>query len=82
MAEFIEVPIEREDGTEGLHCVNIDAISYVDIQDARKGEKGVSVVVHLSDGYWFTLAGLKADEMMRLLKFRMCVQFKTDPGGN
>jgi hypothetical protein len=81
MAEFIEVPIEREDGSEGLHYVNIEAISYVDSQTPPKGG-GLTLTVHLDDGYWFTLSGPKADEIMHLIKDRMCIHFKNDASDN
>lgn len=67
MAEFIEVPVEREDGSEGLHYVNIEAISYVDFRPDSKGG-GSMPTVYLDKGYWFTLSGPKAGEALRLLK--------------
>jgi len=30
MTEFFEVPIRREDGSEGLQYVNMDAVSYAE----------------------------------------------------
>ncbi|MDR3633136.1 MAG: hypothetical protein P4L84_04815 [Isosphaeraceae bacterium] len=82
MSEFIEVPVEREDGSEGLRYVNIDAVSYVEVQGAQEVNKIGTIVIHLVDGYWFTLTGAKADEALGLVKSRMCVHFRTDPGGN
>jgi hypothetical protein len=79
MAEFIEVPIDREDGSLGLHYVNIGAISYVDLHVEQQG-KPRSVTVYLDNGYWFTLSGPKADELLRLVKDRQCTQF--DVGGS
>lgn len=75
MAEFIEVPIEREDGSEGLHYVNIEAISYVDSHVEQKGD-GRTLTVYLDNGYWFTLSGPKADETLHLIKTRLCMHFK------
>ena len=49
MAEFIEVPIENEDGSKGLHHVNIEAISYVDSHIDQKG-KGRTLTVYLNNG--------------------------------
>lgn len=77
MAEFLEVPIEKEDGSAGLHYVNLEAISYVDSQVDRKGE-GSTLTVYLNNGYWFTLSGTKADEVLRLIRDRQCMHFKGD----
>jgi hypothetical protein len=79
MAEFIEVPIEREDGSEGLHYVNIEAISYVDSHIEQKGP-GRTLTVYLDNGYWFTISGPKADESLNLIKTRLCINFKRDAG--
>jgi len=81
MAEFIEVPIEKEDGSEGLHYVNFEAVSYVDSQIEQKG-KDRTLTVYLDNGYWFTLSGSKADELLCLIKNRLCVHFRGDAGGN
>ena len=81
MAEFIEVPVEREDGSEALHYVNIEAISYVDSHIDQKG-KGRTLTVHLDDGYWFTLSGSKVDELLNLIKNRLCMHFRGDAGDN
>jgi hypothetical protein len=81
MAEFIEVPIAREDGSEGLHYVNIEAISYVDSHIEQKGE-GRTLTVYLDNGYWFTLSGPKVDEVLYLIKDRLCMHFKGDASDN
>lgn len=81
MAEFIEVPIEREDGSEGLHYVNIGAISYVDLNVEQEGKRP-ALTVYLNSGYWFTLSGLKANELLQLVKDRLCVSFKAGDGDN
>jgi hypothetical protein len=77
MAEFIEVPIEREDGSEGLHYVNIEAISYVDSHIEQKG-KGRTLTVYLDNGYWFTLSGPKMHEALRIISDRMFINMKCD----
>jgi hypothetical protein len=81
MAEFIEVPIAREDGSEGLHYVNIEAISYVDSHIEQKGE-GRTLTVYLDNGYWFTLSGPKVEEVLHLIKDRLCMHFKGDASDN
>jgi hypothetical protein len=81
MAEFIELPIAREDGSHGLHYVNIDAISYVDSHIDPKRE-GRTLTVYLSNGYWFTLSGPKMDEMLHLINNRQCIQFKGQAADN
>lgn len=81
MAEFIEVPIEREDGSEGLHYVNIEAISYVDSHIEQKG-KGRTLTVYLDNGYWFTLSGPKVDETLHLINDRLCMHFKGGASDN
>ena len=75
MSEFFQVPVRREDGSEGTHFINIDAISYVDLE--IEGGKVVSegVRIHLNDGYWFTLSGPKAEEILGLIKNRECMHF-------
>jgi hypothetical protein len=69
MAEFVEVPIAREDGSEGLIYVNIYMISYVDSHVGQDGE-GRTLTVHVADGYWFTLSEPGAAAMAALLKNR------------
>jgi len=82
MAEFFEVPVGREDGSEGFHLVNIEAISYIDF-DAESAKTTLdSVKVYLNNGYWFTLSGPKAAEVIGLIKSRMCVRFKAGVGDN
>ncbi len=81
MAEFIEVPIEREDGSGGLHYVNIEAISYVDSHIEQKG-KGRTLTVYLDNGYWFTLSGPKVDETLHLINDRLCMHFKGGASDN
>jgi hypothetical protein len=82
MAEFFEVPVWREDGSEGLHYVNIEAISYVDLETEAGKTIADGVKVYLSNGYWFTLSGPKADEVLSLIKNRACVRFTEKLGGN
>jgi hypothetical protein len=79
MAEFIEVPIVKEDGSEGLHYVNIEAISYVD-SHIEQGGKDRTLTVYLHNGYWFTLSGPKVDEVLHLIKGLMCINFRNSPG--
>ena len=81
MAEFIEVPIEREDGSEGLHYVNIEAISYVDSHIEQEG-KGRTLTVYLDNGYWFTLSGPKMDEVLHVIKTRLYAHFKGGASDN
>jgi hypothetical protein len=81
MAEFIEVPITREDGSEALHYINIEAISYIDSHIGQEGE-GRTLTVHLADGYWFTLSGPKAAEMATLIKNHSSGYFKGDAREN
>jgi hypothetical protein len=78
MAEFFEVPVRREDGSEGVQYVNIDALSYVE-RDASAGA-AADLKVFLNNGYWFTLSGATADELLNLLRTRLCLQFKRGPG--
>jgi len=75
MSEFFQVPVRREDGSEGIHFVNIDAISYVDLETEDSKVVSEGVRVHLNDGYWFTLSGPKAEEVLRLIKNRGCMHF-------
>jgi hypothetical protein len=77
MAEFIEVPIEREDGSRALHYVNIEAISYVDSHVDQEGGAS-TLTVYLDNGYWFTLSGTKADELLNLIRNRLGIGFKGD----
>jgi hypothetical protein len=82
MAEFFEVPIRREDGSEALHYVNVEAVAYAERADAEGGG-GTSpgpLKVYLNNGYWFTVSGPKADEVLRLIQNRLCIQFRRDAG--
>jgi hypothetical protein len=81
MAEFIEVPITREDGSEGLHYVNIEAVSYAD-SHIDQNEERRTLTVYLDNGYWFTLSGPKAEDLLRLIRSRLCVGFKGHAGDN
>ena len=81
MAEFIEVPIEREDGSKGLHYINISAISYIDLCAEHEGKRQ-SLTVYLNSGYWFTLSGPKADQLLNLVRGRECMHFKAGAGDN
>jgi len=72
MAEFFEVPVGREDGSEGFHFVNIEAISYIDFDAAPAKTTLDSVKIYLNNGYWFTLSGPKAAEVIGLIKGRVC----------
>jgi hypothetical protein len=69
MAEFVEVPIAREDGSDSLFYVTISMLSYADSQLEQDGE-GRTLTVHLADGYWFTLSGPGAAAMAALLRNR------------
>lgn len=80
MAEFIEVPIRREDGSEALQYINVEAISCVDYQEAGQEKGSGALKVHLNNGYWFTLSGSKADEVLSLVKTRMCILIKGSTG--
>jgi hypothetical protein len=82
MAEFFEVPVRREDGSEGLHYVNIEAISYVDLEIEAGKTVSDGVKVYLNNGYWFTLAGPKGEEVLNLIKNRACVWFKERAGNS
>ena len=59
MAEFFEVPVRREDGSEGLHFVNLEAISYIDLDTEGGTATTDRVRIYLNNGYWFTLSGPK-----------------------
>ena len=80
MAEFFEVPIQREDGSEGMHYVNIEAVAYTECDGVEGGGGSGPVKVYLNNGYWFTVSGPKADEVMGLIKNRLCVQFGRGAG--
>ena len=82
MAEFIEVPVLREDGSEGSHYVNIEAISYVDLETEAGKLSPDSVKVYLNNGYWFTLSGTKVEEILSLIRDRAIVRSKENPGEN
>ncbi len=81
MAEFLEVPVRREDGSKGLQYINIDAISYVEPEtDAHEASTGLKV--YLNNGYWFTVVGPQAAELLSLIKSCATVQFKKRVGDN
>jgi len=82
MAEFFEVPVLREDGSVGSHYVNIEAISYVDLETEAGKLIPDGVKVYLNNGYWFTLAGTKVEEVLSLIRSRASVRFKERPGEN
>ncbi len=82
MAEFFEVPVTREDGSTGFHFVNIEAISYIDLDVESAKTTLDSVRVYLNNGYWFTLSGPKAAEVIGLINSRACVHFKGGVGDN
>jgi hypothetical protein len=46
----------------------------------EREEKGRVLTVYLVNGYWFTLSEAKADELLRLIKNRLCMHFKADAG--
>jgi hypothetical protein len=81
MSEFIEVPITREDGSAGLHYVNLEAISYAD-SHTNQDEEGRTLTIYLDNGYWFTLSGPKAEELLHLIKSRLYVGFKDHASDN
>ena len=78
MAEFFEISIRREDGSEGIQYVNIDAVSYAERETSHSA--GSELRVYLNNGYWFTLSGTMADDVLNLINTRLCVQFKRNPG--
>ena len=78
MAEFFEVPIRREDGSEGIQYINIDALSYAE-RDAS-GSTVAELKVFLNNGYWFTVSGPMADEVLNLINTRLCPPSKRTPG--
>ena len=78
MAEFFEVPIRREDGSEAVQYVNIEAVSYAE-RDPSGGARS-ELKVYLNNGYWFTLSGSMADDLLNLINTRLCLQFKRNPG--
>ena len=82
MAEFIEVPIRREDGSESLHYVNVEAISYIDYQDLEKGNGTESMRIYLNNGYWFTVSGPKAEEVLRMVRTRGSISFRERTDSN
>ncbi len=82
MAEFFEVPVRREDGSEGLHFVNVEAISYIDL-DSEAGTTATDRVrIYLNNGYWFTLTGPKAEEVLNMIKNLAFTRFKQGHGRN
>jgi hypothetical protein len=82
MAEFFEVPIRREDGSEGLLYVNIEAVAYADCEG--KADKGLidGMKIYLNNGYWFTLSGTKAEGVLNLIKNRACFRLDQGTGDN
>ena len=82
MAEFFEVPVLREDGSVGCHYVNIEAISYVDLETEAGKLIPDGVKVYLNNGYWFTVSGTKVEEILDLIRDRVSVRFKQTPGEN
>ena len=75
MAEFFEMQVRREDGSSSLQYINIEAISYVDLEADAAEEDSTGMRVYLNNGYWFTVAGPKAAEVLRLIKERKTVSF-------
>jgi hypothetical protein len=82
MAEFFEVPIRREDGSEGVHFVNIEAISYIDLNMDNNSKQLTNLAIYLNNGYWFTLSGAKMEEVLSLVKARASVWIKGNAGDN
>ena len=80
MATFFEVPVEREDGSNGLQYVNIEAIAYVDLDTDATAKIPTNMRVYLNNGYWFTVMGPKAGEILSLIKQRARMQFKEGTG--
>jgi hypothetical protein len=80
MAEFFEVPIRREDGSGATQYVNVEAIAYAERDGA--GTQDDTLKVYLNNGYWFTLSGPKAADVLSLIQTRMCVQFRERAGDN
>ncbi len=75
MAEFFEVPVTREDGSSGLQFINIEAISYVDLETDAAQQGSTGMRVFLNNGYWFTVSGPTAAEVLSLVKGRRIVAF-------
>ena len=82
MAEFFEVPVRREDGSEGLHFVNLEAISYIDLDTEAGTTTSDRVRIYLNNGYWFTLSGPKAEEILNMIKNSASIGFKHGQGQN
>lgn len=82
MAEFFEVPIRREDGSESLHYINVEAISYIDYPGQKKEGTVTDMRIYLNNGYWFTASGSKAEEILNLVKTRGCISFGNPAGNN
>jgi hypothetical protein len=80
MAKFFEVPVEREDGSKGLQYVNIDAITYVDLDTDAAQKIPTNLRIYLNNGYWFTVVGPKAGEILSLIKLSARMQFKEGTG--
>lgn len=76
MAEFFEMSVQREDGSVALHYVNIEAISYLEYQAASGERPQDTLKVHLHDGYWFTLFGANAQQVLSLVRARGGIQLK------
>ncbi|MBV8488603.1 MAG: hypothetical protein JO161_10020 [Planctomycetaceae bacterium] len=80
MAEFFELFVEREDGRKGLQYINIEAISYVDLEIDAAGATSGETRVYLNNGYWFTVTGTKAAEVLSLINERGRAHFKEGTG--
>jgi len=82
MAEFLEVPLQKEDGAVGVQYINLDAISYVEVATNPAQKTSDDVKVHLNNGYWFTLSGSKAEDVLTVIKERACIRFTRSQGDN
>ncbi len=77
MSEFFEITVRREDGSEGIQYINIDAVSYAEHDRSRTAS--TELKVYLNNGYWFTISGPMADDLLYLINTRLCLQFKRNP---
>ncbi len=66
----------------GSHYINIEAISYVDLETEAGKLIPDGVKVYLNNGYWFTLSGTYVEEFLSLIRDRASVQFKKKLGEN
>lgn len=80
MAFFFEIPVEREDGSKGLQYINLEAISYVDLDTDALEKIPINMRIYLNNGHWFTVMGPTAWEILSLMRQRAGMQLKQGSG--